>query len=267
MSEPVDSRVLVTLDSLAGDLRACGLRAGQTVLVHMAMGKLGYVVGGAETVIMALLHVLGAEGTLMMPTHTSENSEPSNWRHPPVPESWWPVIRANAPAYNPATTPTRMMGRVAELFRTWPGAIRSAHPHGSFAALGPNAQILVGNHTLEDEFGPTSPIGQLYNLGGYVLLLGVDHGNNTSLHMAEERAHWPSKHTVREGTAMLVDGERRWVEYDAHDYHDEDFPQLGDAYEAEHGIRRCRVGGAEARFMLQAPLVDFGVRWLEANRQ
>ena len=83
----------LTRRSLARTLRACGLARGQVVLVHSSMSKLGWIVGGAEVVILALLDVIGQEGTLMMPTHTSDNSDPARWENPPVPEAWWPVIR------------------------------------------------------------------------------------------------------------------------------------------------------------------------------
>lgn len=256
----------LTSAAMAEQLAACGMETGQTVLVHMAMSKLGWIVGGAQAVIDAFLRVLGPTGTLMMPTHSADNTDPAQWQHPPVPESWWPVIRENTPAFDPQRTPTRMMGRVPELFRTWPGVRRSSHPVGSFAAFGPNAVLLTASHSLENEFGPDSPIGKLYELDGYILLLGVDHGNNTSLHMAEHRANWPSKTYLTQGSAIVVEGQRQWISYTALDLNDDDFATLGDAYEAEHGIPRGHVGQAEVRFMRQRPLVDYGVTWMERNR-
>src|SRR5262245_8126896 len=105
----------------------------------MAMSKLGWVIGGAQAVILALLAAVGERGNLMMTTNNSGNVDPSEWQNPPVPEEWWQMIRDHTPAYNPLTTPTEGMGRVPELFRTWPGAVRSAHPAFSLAALGPKA--------------------------------------------------------------------------------------------------------------------------------
>ncbi len=256
----------LTVEALAEQLAGCGLAAGQTVVVHMSMSKIGWIAGGAEAVIRALLAALTPTGTLMVPTQTTGNTDPARWQHPPVPEHWWPVIREHMPAFDPAISPTRKMGAVAELFRTWPGVVRSAHPIGSFAALGPNAAYLTGDHRLLDEFGPTSPLGRLYELDGYILLLGVGHGNNTSLHLAEWRADWPGKPYVHQGTAMLVDGRREWVEFDEIDFNADDFPTIGDAYEAEHHIPRGRVGQADVRFMKQRPLVDFAVEWMERNR-
>src|SRR5215212_7958596 len=106
----------LTTESLAAELRACGLQEGQTVLVHMAMSKLGWIVGGAEAVIWALIAAVGESGTLMLVTNNSSNTDPSEWQHPPVPEAWWQHIRDHTPAYNPLTTPTEGMGVVPELF-------------------------------------------------------------------------------------------------------------------------------------------------------
>jgi aminoglycoside 3-N-acetyltransferase len=263
-----DKAQIHTVASLADEFATCGLAPGQTVVVHSSMSKIGgSIVGGAEAVIHALLKVLTPDGTLMMPTNTTENTDPANWRNPPVPESFWPVIHANAPAYDPTTTPTRMMGRIPELFRTWPGVRRSGHPIGSFAAWGKHADYLTNDHRLLDEFGATSPIGRLYELDGYVLLLGVGHANNTSLHLAEYRAKWPSKRMIAEGTAMYVDGVRQWVKFETLELIPDDFNDMGDSYEAEYHIPRGKVGNAEVRFMKQRPLIDYAVQWMEKNRK
>lgn len=258
----------LTGEMLVEQFRACGLAAGQTVLLHTRMSRMGWIVDGAVDVIRSLLMVLTPSGTLMMPTHTSANTDPMNWENPPVPEHWWPIIRQHRPAFDPRVAPTREMGAVAELFRTWPGAIRSEHPIGSFAALGPNAVYLTENHLLENDiFGDESPIGKLYALDGYVLLLGVDHENNTSLHLADHRANWPGKSTRRDGTAMMVNGVRQWVEFDAPNLETDDFNAIGVAYETKSGDLIHKVGQAEARFLRQRPLVDFAVEWIEQNRK
>jgi aminoglycoside 3-N-acetyltransferase len=209
---------------------------------------------------------LGQEGTLMMPTHTNNNTDPAEWQHPPVPKSWWPLIRDHTPAYQPATTPTRLMGAVPELFRTWPGAIRSAHPVASFAALGPNAGYLTFDHALEDDVGERSPLGRLYDLDGYVLLLGVLHWNNTSLHLAEARADYPGKRYLRSGTAMMVDGQRQWVEYETLETYGDDFGEIGQAFDMTHQLSISHIGQAEVRFFKQRSLVDFAINWIEKHR-
>jgi len=256
----------LTVESLTAALRACGLAEGQTILVHMAMSKLVWVIGGAEAVILALLGAVGETGTIMMTTNSSNNTDPEEWQHPPVPEKWWGTIRDHTPAYNPRTTPTRGMGMVPELLRTWPGAWRSAHPAFSLAAVGLQAEFLTAGHALTEDSGDRSPLGRLYELDGHVLLLGVDHWNNTSLHLAEFRADYPGKRNLRTGSAMLVDGERRWVTYETLTTEPDDFGDIGVAFDQAHNITVHKIREAEVRFFRQRPLVDFAVAWMEAHR-
>src|SRR5258705_9644856 len=98
-----------TRASLADDLRALGIRPGSVLLAHGSMKSLGWVCGGTVAVVQALLDVLGEHGTLVVPTHTPDNSDPAGWLHPPVPESWWPIIREQTPGFDPALTPSRWM--------------------------------------------------------------------------------------------------------------------------------------------------------------
>jgi aminoglycoside 3-N-acetyltransferase len=256
----------LTVESLTAELRACGLADGQTVLVHMAMSKLVWVIGGAEAVILALLGAVGETGTIMMTTNSSNNTDPWEWQHPPVPEKWWDTIRGHTPAYNPLTTPTRGMGVVPELLRTWPGAHRSAHPAFSLAAVGPQAEFLTADHALTEDSGDRSPLGRLYELDGHVLLLGVNHWSNTSLHLAEFRADYPGKRNLRTGSAMLVDGERQWVTYETLTTEPDDFGEIGAAFDKAHNIKVRKVREAEVRFFRQRTLVDFAVAWMEAHR-
>jgi aminoglycoside 3-N-acetyltransferase len=253
----------LTAASLADQLRRCGLAQGQTVLVHMAMSKLGWIIGGAQAVILAMLAAVGETGTIMMTTNNYNNTDPCEWQHPPVPEVWWQTIRDHTPAYHPLTTPTTGMGAVPELLRTWPGALRSAHPAFSLAALGPNAAYLVADHALEEDAGDRSPLGRLYELDGHVLLLGIGHGNNTSLHLAEFRASYPGKRNLRTGSAMLVNGQRQWVSYETLDTNPDDFEEIGAAFDKAHAVPVQRIGDAEVRFFRQRLVVDFAVAWME----
>jgi aminoglycoside 3-N-acetyltransferase len=255
---------LVTRESLAAELRAAGVDAGATVLVHASLSSLGWVCGGAAAVVHALMDAVTPAGTLAMPAHSSNLSEPSRWTNPPVPADWWPTIRATMPAFDPRTTPTSHVGAVAEVFRSFPGVVRSAHPAGSFSAWGRRAAAVVDGHALGPAFGETSPLARLGELDALVLLLGVGHEADTSLHLAEVR--WGGLAEFEEGAPVLVDGERRWTTFREFDYDTDDFAALGGAFAATGAARAARVGAATAVVCRQRALVDFAVGWMRTHR-
>ncbi len=263
--EPADRPGPFTISSLTADLRALGLETGATVLVHSSLSALGYVAGGARAVVMALSDVLGPTGTLVVPTHSGELSDPRYWNHPPIPEAWWPTVRNSMPAYDPALTATRQMGAIAEMVRHLPGAVRSSHPRVSFCAVGPNASFVTAKHGLENGFDERSPLARLYDLAGTVLLLGVGHANNTSLHLGEGRAP-ASRPVVTEGAPLMVKGKRQWVTYQTLDYDADDFEQVGAAL-ASAGLERSgEVGAAPARLLSVVAMVDFAQEWFRIHR-
>lgn len=264
--ENKETRVILTKEDLIKQFRDCGVAKGQAIFVHTSIKKLGFVVGGAETVIRALLEIVGEEGTLMMPSQTWKNLDPSTGVHWEEPKEWWDIIRQNWPAYDKEVTPTLTMGAVAEMFRKWPGAKRSNHPARSVAAVGKYAEFLTKDHDLSNIFGENSPVDKLYQLDGYVLLIGVGYDKNTSLHLAETRANFASKKFTDESSAIMINGKREWVTYNTQAVDDEDFVRLGNIYEKENNIQVHKVGNADVRFMRQRPLVDWTVAWMEKNR-
>ena len=241
------------------------------VLVHSSLSALGWVCGGPVAAIRALLQAVGAAGTLVMPAHSGGLSDPSLWRRPPAPAAWWDTIRATMPAFDPAVTPTRCIGVIPELFRTWPGAVRSDHPSCSFAALGPQAGRIVAEQRLEDPMGEGSPLSAIYDLSGHVLLLGVGrkvgHRNNTILHLAERRALGDDQATIPAGAPILVDGVREWVSYREPDIDEGDFDEAGAAFERQNTTTRTGlVGQARCTLLPVRPLVEFAIPWFRRHR-
>lgn len=245
-----------TRATLAEHLRALGVAPGHVVIAHCSLSSLGWVNGGAQTVIDALLDVIGETGTLVMPAHSGQLSDPAGWQNPPVPTSWIETIRETMPPYDPARTPTRGLGQVAELFRTWPGVVRSGHPHTSFASLGPRAAEICHNHALASPFGEESPLARLYDLGAWVLLLGVGFDTCTALHLAQIRAQ-PDAPLGHRGAPMIVDGRPQWVTYSEPDVDRDGFAPFGvDRLFASGVIRAGHVGSAQSMFVRVDALVD-----------
>lgn len=90
----------VSKDDLIHKFSQLGIKRGDTLLVHASLSSLGYVVGGAEALYLALREVIGIEGTIVVPSQTVEISDPASWQYPRVPDEWHTVIRDAMPAYS-----------------------------------------------------------------------------------------------------------------------------------------------------------------------
>lgn len=258
----------VTVDSIKKDLLDLGVLEGMVLLVHSSLSSLGWVSGGPVGVILALEEVLGPEGTLVMPTHSGDLTDPGKWENPPVPERWKEIIRQTMPAFDPDFTPTRGMGRIPEAFRKQAGVRRSNHPHVSFTAKGKHAEFITGNHGLHFGLGEDSPLARVYEQEGWILFLGVGHENNTSLHLAEYRADYPGKKEIQQGAPIIQNGVRRWVKLNELEENSEEFNEIGKAYQKSGGkVLAGQVGNARGELIPQRELVDFAVGWMNENRK
>jgi aminoglycoside 3-N-acetyltransferase len=255
----------VTVDDIAADCRALGVDPGETLIVHSSVSALGWVAGQQQAVVEGLQQAVTEEGTLVVPTHSPQYSDSSKWSNPPVPDAWVGGMPERLPPFRPAATPSRGVGAVPECFRTFPDAVRSRHPECSFAAWGADADAIVADHSYEYGLGDGSPLAEVYDREGRVLLLGVGHDVNTSLHLAEHRADFEKEH-VSHRAPVVEAGERVIVDYDDIVTTTEDFEDVGAAFESEVGVEEGSVGAAEAKLLDQPELVDFAADWFETHR-
>ncbi len=254
----------LTRESLAQDLRQLGVQSAMTLLVHSSLRRLGWVCGGPVAVVQALMDVVTQNGTLVMPAHTGNYSDPAAWQHPPVPQPWWQTIYEAMPAFDPQVTPTYLMGAIAETFRTSADVYRSNHPQVSFTAWGRNAQLITAHHTLEYGLGEGSPLARIYDLDGWVLLLGVGYDRNTSFHLAEYRS--PGAEPAMLGAPIIENGQRVWKRFRDIEIDADVFPALGAEMERTDLVTIGSVGLAECRLFPQRLAVDFAVQWYNRRR-
>lgn len=253
-----------SIETICQELIQLGIRHGDTVLVHSSLSAIGWVCGGAQAVVMALREATGKDGTLVMPAHSGDWSDPAQWENPPVPANWVQTIYDTMPAYDPAVTPTRGMGTIAELFRTYPGTLRSGHPQVSFCANGLNAHKIIETHPLTPQFGMDSPLGKMVALNAKVLLLGVGYESCTSFHMAE--ALMEDMPIIKLGTAIFEQGKRIWKWFEDYAYDADDFCSLGKEFDQSPAVNRGKVGNADCRLFSMKDGVEFAKSWLPHHR-
>ena len=237
MSEPH----IVSIAELAGQLRVLGIRPGGVLLVHTSFRAVRPVEGGPAGLIAALREALGAGGTLVMPSWTGTDEAP----------------------FDPRTTPASAdLGVVADTFWRMPDVLRSAHEF-AFAAAGPRAEEIVSGPLPLPPHIPESPVGRVHDLDGQVLLLGVGHDADTTLHLAELAAGVPYR--IPKYITTMRDGRAVRVEYGENDHCCERFA-LADAWLRERGLQReGTVGHAPARLARSRDIVAVATEQLAAD--
>lgn len=175
--------------SLAAQARALDLPVDGIVLVHSSYRAVGPVVGGPATVVEALRDAFPTV-TFAAPTFTTDRIDPYTWPTPPSASDRARLLREMAP-FDPETSRPHKMGAIAEALWRSPGSRRSRHPVTSWAAVGPRAERLLADHDLDDPEGLRGPVGRAWEADGRVLLVGVDHDADTTIHLAESLLDLP----------------------------------------------------------------------------
>jgi aminoglycoside 3-N-acetyltransferase len=226
--------------ALVGQLRTLGVEPGGVLVVHTAFSRVAPVDGGPAGLIDALRAALGPGGTLVMPSMCDDDDHP----------------------FDVTASSCRGLGIVADTFWRLPGVLRSDSPH-AFAAIGPRAKEITAPHPIDVPHGPDSPPGRVHALDGQVLLLGVGHDANTTVHVAELLA---GVHYRRAAHATILrDGRPTRVDYGENDSCCARFALVDEWLDADGRQRRGRVGHAEARLARSRAIVGAAVARLAAE--
>lgn len=174
VKELADKQPHIGKDEIVAGLRGMGVVPGDTLFLHSSLKSLGFVTGGPETVIRALLEAVGPEGTVMLPAYHMPGG------------SIYGACETPGYVFDPRIHGTGM-GALPEAFMTFPGVERSIHPTHSCAAIGRNARFLTATHHLAPSvFGPGSPWERCLELDGKVMGLGISMGPVTFYHLLED---------------------------------------------------------------------------------
>ncbi len=251
----------ISKKDIISDLRKLGLQEGMTVEVHSSLSSFGYVIGGAQTVVDALMETVGYEGTLVMALQDSNNNEPSYWSRPPIERELWEKVRNSMPAFNPNESEFKSMGDITNNLNRRAGAYRSYHPSCAFVTFGKYGKLIANKHELDFGLGEQSPLGTIYGLPSYVLLIGVDYDNCTGMHLAEYRSG--VRKILLQGGAIEENGYRKWVKYLDIDLDSDEFLEIGKEFEKKGLVTIGKVGNSKCKFFKFAEIVDFATEYLK----
>ena len=251
----------VTKQQLIDTLKRLGVSGGQIIEVHASLSAFGYVVGGAETVVDALMEIAKNGGTILMPVQCKENSEPSKWKNPAILPSKYKEVRNSIPAYHQGSCDIQSMGAVAENFRHREGVCISSHPSLSYAAWGRYAKLLCNRQSLHFPLAEESPCARLYELKGKVLLLGVDFDKCTCMHLAEYRCD--CRPIAVDGVCVEEDGSEIWKKYLDLSTDNSAFMKVKAIMARKNMIRETTLGNCKIQYFSGSQAIDEATKYFE----
>lgn len=231
----------VPIPEMVAQLRALGVHEGDVLLVHTSFRATRPVERGPAGLIEALVRAGGPAGTLVMPSWTGDDGHP----------------------FDPATTPASPdLGIVADIFWRLPSARRGRHPF-AFAARGPKADRITADPLVLPPHQHDSPIGRVLDCDGRILLLGVNHDANTTLHLAELLAGVPYR--IPHHITVAGDNGPERIDYLENDHCCQLF-RLADGWLKQRGVQsEGMVGHAPSRLMRSRDLIDTVLPQLKRN--
>jgi aminoglycoside N3'-acetyltransferase len=231
---------MISVNQISQQLLDVGVKPGGVLLAHTSFSRVRPIEDGPLGLIAAVRAALGPQGTLVMPSMTDDDDHP----------------------FDPASTPCLGMGVVADTFWRLPGVLRSDSPH-AFAAVGPHAAEITAPHPVDLPHGPDSPVGRVHDFDGQVLLLGVGHDANTTIHLAEYLAG--VRYRRRKYVTLLRDDQRTRYDYDEIDHCCQNFVLVDGWLDARGLQTRGRVGHAKARLTRSRGIVEVVTEQLRAD--
>lgn len=167
---------MVTKIELIKEIKEMNIKPNDTLLIHSSLKSLGFVEGGANTVVEAFKEVIN-NGLLIFPTHT------------------WGIIREDEQIFDNINTNSNV-GAITNAARISKGFLRSNHPTHSVCAYGPNASEYIKlDDNSKTPCSPNGCFGTLKNMNAKILFLGAPLSKNTFIHSIEEEMNVPDRFT------------------------------------------------------------------------
>jgi len=245
----------ITPEQFKNALTKLGVKSGQIIEVHSKLSSFHYLVGGARTVVDTLLDLEKNGGTIVMPLQVSDNTEPSEWNYPGVTPDKYRKIRESIPSFDPKNSDiSSYMGSVVENFRHRDGVVVSNHPNCAYSAWGRYARLLCNSQSMNFPLAEESPTARIYELKGYVLLIGCDFTSATCLHLAEYRSE--ARPIKIHGGSVNDEGSTKWKKYLDLDINSDVFKKVETIMKRKNMIREIMLGGCKIQFFSASQAID-----------
>ncbi|MEF9962555.1 MAG: AAC(3) family N-acetyltransferase [Erysipelotrichaceae bacterium] len=254
---------VLTKEDIKRQLEAMGIQKGMLVLVQGNSEDLGYINGGSQAIIEALMECVGYEGTIVMPSFTLDLLDPACNSNIHIDKENWEYIRESSyPFHKKLSKPTNCDDLVQQ-FMCNEGIVRSYHPNYSFLAWGKYAKVICDKHPLHFGLSKDSPLGKLYDLNGFVLLLGSSYDECVMFHLA----HYNSEKLPIKIVSAPIEKNKKTAWKDMLDLklNEKGFSIIGEVMEERKIVRTMYLGLSKCRFFSSREAVKIATAYFNIN--
>ena len=251
---------VVTLSECVTRFSEAGIAPGDTIVVHGSLKAVGWISGGANTIVDALLQVIGPQGTLIVAAQATENLDPGLLDQPIDPRLA-KVLRQAQPPFRGKATHLPSMGALTTAVQLDERSKISDHPTCAVLALGKQSKWITADHILSPAFGPGSPYVKAVELKAKAVLIGVDYSVLSALHTVQVQTKvlpW----CIHSSVVGPLEAPHRIAYLDLA-YTTTDFNLIGQAFESAHPMTPRRLGNAVLRVLELSELLGFAKTWIE----
>lgn len=252
-----------TKEDLVRQLQSLGIQKGMLVLVNADTKRLGYLVGGPQILVEALIEVVGYEGTIVMPTFTPQMADPACQKKR-VNRTYWDEVRKNALPFDRKLSNPVQCDQLIHQFLRNDGVTRSYHPLYSFAAWGKYAKLICDKHPLHFGLSQDSPLGKISELNGYALLLGCDYDSCTMFHLARYNGE---QLPIKVVSAPIENNKHLyWKDMLDLDLEIKNFSEVGEVMEERNIVRTTYLGTGKCRLFSAREAVTFATAYFHIHK-
>ena len=248
-------------EEIVQQLTSLGIQKGMVLLVQADPKRLGYLIGGEQALIEALMETVGYEGTLVVATFTPQLLDPSCQKES-VERIYWDDVRGSAFPFDRKLTPPR--DAFALQFLRNEGIVRSYHPLYSFAAWGKYAKLICDRHPLHFGLSKDSPLGKIVEFNGYTVLLGCEYENCCMFHLARSSG---DQLPIRLVSAPIENNKQTmWKDMLDLDYQTKNYSEIGEVMEERSVVKTSYIGNGRCRMFSAREAITLATAYFHIHK-
>ena len=252
---------MLTKEEIKAALARIGVKKGMLLYVSASMKPFRYIVGGAQTIIDALMEVVGYDGTIVMAAPTRHLCDPIEINK--VPRDRSEEARRSMPPFNKKLSVPTGVGEVAVQFMRNDAVLRSSHPMVSFLAWGKYAKLIVEKHPLHFGMNQESPLGKIKEYNGYVITIGNDYDRCEIFHLAQ---YITMKCPIRIYSCPIdKGGATSWIQLLDLELNSDGYKEIGKIMEDRYLVKSTYLGNSTCRLFSAKVAQESAVEYFTKN--